>query len=441
MARRYQQGGYYRRARGGASVGASGGATGGEEFIQQFQELSLDQQNEHVGDTAPNIHVLNSVECRRRYLQFIGNAAAKANRHHGKVTLYIASAPNLDVGPFVEVLRAIGDTNIYRSVFFFLRQQDFLYSTLKASAEVSKFFRENMACTRNVTVFLSKKPKYFHTKWAAYTMEHMKTKKRETEILLTTANIIKYHMNKGELGDSKIFNSLVLYQSDKSPALALNQMLGICKLQVNEIKNLNFAPTRAVKEPERVTVQCVIPNPSSKEIYMRIQQFMQDKIGNRPSRAGHTIYIVSPFIATVKKTDDDEQTVCSNVIRSFIKQFTTMSSQCSQNKPVLNIVYNWVNKRFTPKEIQDEIQKLIQMKHKSDENFFFIEARNKFHCKFIAYVALHSNLVRILHTSANFNDQNMTINPKDKYSNLDWLTDEITITRTQWDKIKRDIGF
>ena len=137
--------------------------------------------------------------------------------------------------------------------------------------------------------------------------------------------------------------------------------------------------------------------------------------------------------------DDDEQTGCSNVIRSFIDRFTTISSKCSENKPVLNIVYNQVYERHPQKEIiEEEIQKLKRMEH---ENLSFIEAGNKFHCKFIAYVAPDSNQVRILHTSANFNDENMTADPEDKYSNLDWLADEITITRAQWDKIKRDIGF
>ena len=56
-------------------------------------------------------------------------------------------------------------------------------------------------------------------------------------------------------------------------------------------------------------------------------------------------------------------------------------------------------------------------------------------------MAPDSDAVRVLHTSANFNDENMTTDPEDKYSNLDWLADEITITRAQWNEIKRDIGF
>ena len=263
-------------------------------------------------------------------------------------------------------------------------------------------------------------------------MKHKDTKQRKTEILLTSANIIQSHMNKGKSRDSKIFNSIVSYQSDKSLNNDTIQMWEKCDNRVCKIPKDGDAKLEKVEQREVDTSQCVIPNLSSKVIYTRILQFIK----RTPCKAGHTIYIVSPFIARVKF-----QTGCSNVIRSFIAHFTTMSSQCSQNKPVMNIVYNQVYERHTHKEIiEEEIQKL-KHEHKSNKNLSFIVACNKFHCKFIAYVAPDSDAVRVLHTSANFNDENMTTDPEDKYSNLDWLADEITITRAQWNEIKRDIGF
>ena len=85
-ARRSQQRGYEKSARGDASVGASSGASGGatcgddEDITQQLKGLSLYPQDENVGDGAPYVRVLNSVECRKRYLQFIGNADRKSTR-------------------------------------------------------------------------------------------------------------------------------------------------------------------------------------------------------------------------------------------------------------------------------------------------------------------------------------------------------------------------
>ena len=98
-----------------------GGAAGGddEDITQQLKGLSLYPQDEDVGDSPLNVLVLNSVECRNRYLKFICDAAAKANRHPDMVTLCIANAPNLSVDTFEEVLKAIGDPDIYRRVCFF----------------------------------------------------------------------------------------------------------------------------------------------------------------------------------------------------------------------------------------------------------------------------------------------------------------------------------
>ena len=162
-ARRSQQGGYDRSARGGASVGAPGGATGGddENITEQLQELRLDQRDEHVGDRAPNVDVLNSVQCRNRYLEFIRNAATKAKENPGMVTLNIASAPQLHADPFEEVLKAIGDPDIYRCVCFFLRESAF-NSALQASALIRNYFSEHIA-RQKIGVFLST-AKYFHTK-------------------------------------------------------------------------------------------------------------------------------------------------------------------------------------------------------------------------------------------------------------------------------------
>ena len=97
--------------------------------------------------------MLKSVECRDRYLNFIRNAAAKANRHTGMVTLCIANAPNLSVDTFEEVLKAIGDFDIYKRVCFFLRESAFT-SALQASAWIRNYFSEYIA-RQKIGVFLS----------------------------------------------------------------------------------------------------------------------------------------------------------------------------------------------------------------------------------------------------------------------------------------------
>ena len=419
-----------------------------QETVTTSGAVSVDHEVDKIvtslGDLPGNVEglhveILDSVNCYGRYMGFPDEAVTHSINKPGEVDLYISSAPHIHTTTLYDVIKHIEplDQTNFKCVTFFFRHEDF--NTVIGSEVDSMIWTVFQTKIRNgkYKVYVST-DKYFHTKWCAYAALsdcHVTT-------LFTSANLTTDHLKPLRCGQNFILNSIVTDTMEVGffENCVLNPQRSRCSKVCDSIRwdwgsKVHIPDYSDYQPPDpRPRQRSDIPrNMSSKLIFQNVVNFIEivksGKKGKKSDTSGgnHYIYMVSPFI--VSKNGD------SSIIEKLYDICCRSDGASSSDQADLVTKVVHCHDNFS-QIINEKLAKIAEKMETSP-------MRNKFHCKFIAWVQSDADEVRILQTSANFNSENMTILPtvtRGSFSNLEWIV-EHTVTEATWNGIKQLIGF
>ena len=179
----------------------------------------------------------------------------------------------------------------------------------------------------------------------------------------------------------------------------------------------------------------MIQNLSGHKIYKEIENFVNDvhAQANAHPSAGHTIYIVSPYVLAQRKYYGTTVEVNRTVIDKFLSLHKNQPVSKSKFKVRMNVIHHEYEfeSRYNTKEFVTALNSL-KTDVKDIEHASITRASNKFHIKLIAHVDDDKDDVQVINMSANFTSQNMTIDGNDTYENLEWLYHH-SMTKSEWE--------
>ena len=381
-----------------------------------------------LSGTSGKVLTLDRKEGYEEVMGFFQEAADAAESNPDTVKLYFASAPVLEIELMSRIISQIKHKGglPFRQVVFFLRDDHF--ETILGDKKIRKFFRENVDHEKGkVRVYVSQEL-YFHTKWYAYKPDG----KGSVQIMCTSANIISSHLK--QVSDPKK-NSINSFISDSMEKLLFKRNLLYPMFQTCHLLCTNF-DAKGVPRFKNTVQTPMIQNLSSHKVYKEIEKFVNDvhAQANAHPSAGHTIYIVSPYVLAEKKYNGESVEVNRTVIDKFLSLHTNQPVSEPEFKVRLRVIHHEFEykSRYNTQEYVKALASLRTEVEQKIEHASITRASNKFHIKLIAHVDDDKDDVQVINMSANFTSQNMTIDGNDTYENLEWLYHH-SMTKSEWE--------